>query len=143
MWKGALVGAVALTTGMISLASAETWGTPQEQTRAEAHAGPVITEAHIARLKSALNLTPAQQQYWSPVEAALRQLARRQARGDAGSGMVARVSERAATLAGTAVHLRRLASVAAPLVRALDEGQKREAMSFAHHAGFGQLAAAF
>jgi hypothetical protein len=53
------------------------------------------------------------------------------------------MSEKAKTLAGTAVQLRRLASVAAPLIRVLDEGQKRNAMSFANNAGFGHLASAF
>jgi hypothetical protein len=54
-----------------------------------------------------------------------------------------RVGDKATTMAGTAMKLRRLASAAAPLIRVLDDGQKRNAMSFAHSAGFGHLAAAF
>ena len=34
----------------------------------------------VARIKSALHLTPAQEPYWAPVESALRELARRQER---------------------------------------------------------------
>lgn len=144
MWKGAILGTVALTMGTISFAGAETWPEPrQHHERAANHAGAVIREAHIARLRTALNLTAEQQRYWVPVESALRALARQQARDEAAAGIVQRMSDKAKTLAGTAVQLRRLASAAAPLIRVLDEGQKRNAMSFAHSAGFGHLAAAF
>jgi hypothetical protein len=144
MLKGAIVGAVALTMGMTSLAAAETWGTPEKhQDRVASQSGPAIKEAHIARLRTVLNLTAEQQRYWGPVESALRGLARQQAREEASVGLVQRMSDKATTMASTAVQLRRLASVAAPLIRVLDDGQKRSAMSFAQNAGFGHLASAF
>ena len=147
MLKGAIVGAIALTMGSGSFARAETLGAPQDraqqQVQSAPYSGALIKEAHIARLRSALNLTPSQQPYWLPVEAALRKLARAQAMEDSPAGMVQRMSHKAQTLAGTAVQLRRLASAAAPLIRVLDESQKRNAMSFASSAGFGHLASAF
>jgi hypothetical protein len=144
MWKGALVGAIALTTAVTPLAVAEPWEAPQKnQERVASHTRPILQESHITRLRAALNLTPEQQKYWAPVEAALRALARQQAREGVGSGMMQRMSDKASTMAGTAVKLRRLASAAAPLIRVLDDGQKRNAVSFAHSAGFGHLAAAF
>jgi hypothetical protein len=144
MLKGAIVGAMALTMGMMSWAAAETLGAPeQQQERVASHAGSAIKESHIARLRTVLNLTADQQRYWGPVESALRALARQQARQEGGTGLVRRMSNKATAMAGTAVQLRRLASAAAPLIRALDDGQKRSAMSFAQSAGFGHLAAAF
>jgi hypothetical protein len=144
MLKAAIVGAVALTMGMTSLASAETWGEPaKHQDRVASQSGPAIKEAHIARLRTVLNLTAEQQRYWGPVENALRALARQQAREEASAGVMSGMSDKATTMASTAMQLRRLASVAAPLIRVLDDGQKRSAMSFAQSAGFGHLAAAF
>jgi len=144
MLKGAIVGAMALTMGTVSFAAAEVLDAPQaQQELRSAHGGLAVKEAHIARLRTVLNLTAEQQRYWGPVESALRALARQQAREEGSAGLVQRVRDRAAAVAGTAVQLRRLASVAAPLVRVLDENQKRSAMSFAHSAGFGHLAAAF
>ena len=146
MWKGAIVGALALAAGMIFPASADTLGGSHEQARQERaaiHSGPVIREGHIARLRTVLNLTAEQQKYWGPVETALRSLARQQSREEASAGVVQRMSDKASSMAGTAVQLRRLASAAAPLIRVLDDGQKRSAMSFVQNAGFGHLAAAF
>lgn len=144
MWKGTIVGAVALTAAMTSFAAAQdSSDTPQMQQESAAHSGPAIKEAHIARLRTVLNLKPEQQKYWAPVEAALRALARQQAREDGGAGLVRRVSDRATAMAGTAVQLRRLASAAAPLIRSLDESQRNNGMAFVHSSGFGHLAAAF
>src|SRR5262245_27639634 len=142
MWKGAIVGAMALTMGTMSFAAAETVGAAGQQ-QAVGHAVPVIREAHIARLRTILNLKPEQERYWAPVESALRALARQQSRGDGSAGLVRRMSDKATAMAGTAVQLRRLASVAGPLIRVLDDSQKSRAMSFVHSAGFGHLAAAF
>lgn len=101
----------------------------------------VITESHIARLRAALKLTPAQQVHWVPVEAALSELARRQARGAAGAAH--KLTDRSSALAATAMQLRRLKAVAMPLIQTLDDNQKREAIAFARTLGFQQLVAAF
>jgi hypothetical protein len=146
MLKGAVVGVLALTIGISFAAAAEPSGSAdnqQEERATTQHRGPVIKEAHIARLRAALNLTPEQQKYWAPVESALRALARQQAREEASAGVVQRMSDRASAMAGTAVHLKRLVSAAAPLIKVLDESQKRSAMTFARNAGFGHLAQAF
>src|SRR5690242_14821391 len=49
---------------------------------------------NIARIKSVLKLTAAQEPYWAPVEAALRDLARQQARSESPDGLVHRISHR-------------------------------------------------
>jgi hypothetical protein len=144
MLKAAIVGALALTTGTFSFAvKAESLGGSEGQEKVATYRGPVIKEAHIARLRAALNLTAEQQRYWGPVENALRALAREQAREEASVGLVARMTDKASAVASTAVKLRRLASVARPLIKVLDENQKRSAMNFVHSAGFSHLAAAF
>src|SRR5262245_62138459 len=72
MLKTLRAGAFALVaTGLIALTHAAT-------TVPAAAEDIVITEAHIARLKHALHLTPAQMQHWRPVEAALRAAMRKQ-----------------------------------------------------------------
>jgi hypothetical protein len=144
MVKGAIVGAIALTMGM-SFAAAESLGVQAAQYERDGatRGGPVVKEAHIARLRAALNLTAEQQAYWGPVESALRAIARAQAREEASAGFVQRMSDRASRVAGTAVHIKRLVSAAKPLIRVLDENQKRSAMSFAQAAGFGNLASSF
>jgi hypothetical protein len=142
MWKAALAGAVALATGMTSLAAADTLEAPQVQF-SQGAGGPAIKEAHIERLRTALSLKPEQQRHWGPVAAALRALARQQNKAASGNGFVSRMGERATGAAATAIYLRRLASAAAPLIRVLDETQKQRAMSFVSSSGFGHLAAAF
>src|SRR4029453_17487620 len=102
MWKGALVGAIALATGMISLASAQDLAS-YERGRAESSIGIVVKESHIARLKSVLNLTAEQRPYWAPVEAALRDLARSQREeASADAGFAHRWSDRASSVASGA-----------------------------------------
>lgn len=144
MLKAAIVGAMALTMGMPSFAAAETLGSPEaQQERQVSHGAPLIQEGQITRLRTALNLTAEQQRHWGPVESALRALARQQAREEASTGLMQRMSDKATRMAGSAVQLKRLASAAAPLIKVLDENQKRSAVSFAQSAGFGHLAQAF
>lgn len=143
-------GAVVLLTSMVSFASAQQhWGAgahasaPREPVRvAPSPHDAVITPAHIARLRAALRLTPAQQQHWAPVEAALSDLARQQARGQA-AGFTYRLADTSSAVAATAAQLRRIKAIAMPLIRTLDDNQKREAIAFARHVGFEQLIASF
>jgi zinc resistance-associated protein len=101
-------------------------------------AGIVVTEAQIAQFKAMLKLTPAQAKYWAPVEATLRDLARRQAQQSENVGFVQRLK----TITLNAAGMRRLSSAALPLIKSLDEDQKRDAMEVARAMGF-KLASAF
>src|SRR5688572_2057716 len=114
---------------------------------AAADASPRL-EAGIARFKAALRLTPTQQKHWPRVEAALRSMANeggRQQVADASGqpGFFSRVGTRATEFAMNATAMRRLVSAAQPLVKSLDENQKREAMVLARAMGFGSLASRF
>jgi zinc resistance-associated protein len=152
-----------LVAGLVSQASAQQWGagaTVSVQSRVEASADPhrspaaiarenkiaatdaVVTEGHITRLRAALRLTPAQQQLWAPVEAALVDLARQQARGDA-AAFTYKLTDRSSAIAATANQLRRLKVIAMPLINSLNDNQKREARAFAQAMGLQHLATAF
>jgi hypothetical protein len=95
----------------------------------------------VARIKSALHLTPAQEPYWAPVEAALRELARRQER-DANDGMVRRVSKRVVQIALNSATVHRLVAAARPLVKTFDEQQMQTAHGLAQEMGLGPVVAA-
>ena len=95
----------------------------------------------VARIKSALHLTPSQEPYWAPVEAALRELARRQER-DANDGLVRRVSKRVVQVALNSATVHRLVAAARPLAKTLDEQQMRTAHGLAQEMGFGSVVAA-
>ena len=116
---------------------------PRSETpRAAAAADAIITESHIARLRAALRLTPAQHAHWAPVEAALSELARQQARGEA-AGFTAKLTDRSSAVAATTTHLRRIKAIALPLIHSLDDNQKRDAIAFGRNMGLQQLVAAF
>jgi hypothetical protein len=87
----------------------------------------VVTEGQIARLHTALHLTPAQERHWYPVAATLRRLGHAQAQYQVASnddGFVARARNRVAGYTVTAVTMQRLRSVAQPLIAELSEEQK-------------------
>jgi hypothetical protein len=99
------------------------------------------TSIDVARIKSALQLTPAQERHWAPVEAALRELARRQER-DANDGLVRRVSKRAVQIALNSATIHRIAAAARPLVKTFDEHQMQTAHGLAQQMGLGPVVAA-
>jgi hypothetical protein len=99
------------------------------------------TSIDVGRIKSALQLTPAQERHWAPVEAALRVLARRQER-DANDGLVRRVSKRAVQIALNSATIHRLAAAARPLVKTFDEHQMQTAHGLAQEMGLGPVVAA-
>lgn len=108
-----------------------------------------FVDARIASVKAGLQLTPEQEKNWPPVEAAVRDFAKQRmalanaraserdarraergqdadrAAGDRAFDPVARLRERADTMATTAAGLKRIADAAEPLYKSLDDGQKR------------------
>jgi hypothetical protein len=110
----------------------------------QAHAqGVVITEGHIATLKAALNLTPAQERHWGPVESALRALARQSSAGeDDQDGWAQRARRKVASVGSSAAGLRRVMASARPLIRTLDSEQKQQAIALARSLGIHSIASA-
>ena len=125
LWKAALAGVIALAA--VGPASATKFR--------PTHVGSVLTDGQIHRMKATLRLTRVQEQYWPPIEAALREMARELSRKSA--------SEESSAAAIDQAKVQRLASVAYPLLATLDESQKRNAMALARAMGLGSLVASF
>jgi hypothetical protein len=105
-----------------------------------------LTDAKIAAVHAGLKLNPDQEKLWPPVEAAVRDFAkmridRANARMNAPRDdaqrpdPVARLRERADTMATTATALKKIADAADPLYKTLDEGQKRRLTILTHMEG--------
>lgn len=101
----------------------------------------VTTAINVARIKSVLKLTPTQEPYWVPVEAALRELAHRQTSSESG-GLVHRVSHRVVSIVLNSAAIQRLAVAARPLIAMLDPEQMRAAHGLAQEMGLGPVVAA-
>jgi hypothetical protein len=109
-----------------------------------------FADARIAAVKAGLKLTADQEKLWPPVEQAVRDFAklridRANARMNAPrddaqdqqkpADPVARLHERADTMATTAAALKRIADAADPLYKTLDDGQKRRLAVLTHMSG--------
>ncbi|MGC2073691.1 MAG: hypothetical protein WA694_20655 [Pseudolabrys sp.] len=134
-----------LCAGVFALATIGLLPGADSQARALEIAGSNGTEAaaiNIPRIKSVLKLTPAQEQYWAPVEAALRDLARRQSASSESAGLVRRISNRVVTVVLNSAAVQRLAVAARPLIGTLDAEQMRAAQGLAREMGLGPVVAA-
>ena len=108
-----------------------------------------FTDARIAGVKAGLKLNPDQEKLWPPVETAVRDFAklridRANARMNAERDSqdqqkpddpVARLRDRADTMATTAAAMKRIADAADPLYKTLDDGQKRRLAILTHMEG--------
>ena len=112
-----------------------------EYSAMNAEQGQPSASINIARIKSVLKLTAAQEPYWAPVEAALRDLARQQARTES-DGLVRRISHRVVSVVLSSAAVQRLAVAARPLLTKLDEDQMRAAHGLAAEMGLGPVVAA-
>jgi hypothetical protein len=123
MLKAALAGALALAGIGPCLAATQMSDTTSAHHARAAAGVPVVTSAHIGRLKNVLRLTAEQVRYWPPVERVLRALARERAQLDD-------------------VSLRRLMIAALPLIHSLNDEQKQRALTEARAMGFSVVASA-
>jgi hypothetical protein len=107
-------------------------------------------DARIAAVHAGLKLTADQEKLWPPVEAAVRDFAklridRANARMNAPQNQsqdaqkdddpLARLRERAETMAVSAEAMKKVADAADPLYKTLDDGQKRRLAILTHHEG--------
>src|SRR5262245_35135172 len=121
------------------------WSSKNSQARAREVTGGYGAQPSspitIARIKSVLQLTHAQEHYWVPVEAALRDLARKQMQVES-AGLVRRISNRVVTVVLNSAAVQRLAVAARPLIGMLDAEQMRAAQGLAQEMGLGPVVAA-
>ncbi|HEV7820289.1 MAG TPA: hypothetical protein VGO84_03860 [Burkholderiales bacterium] len=97
------------------------------------------TEINIARIKSALKLTPEQHASWAAVESTLVAIAREQAQKI--SDVSQPISHRVVAIALNTTNMNRIAAVAMPLIRTLSADQKKVAQGLAQQIGLGAYAA--
>ena len=88
----------------------------------------VLTEGKIAQIRSALQLSPAQEVHWRSLMVAVRQIVGNQQGEDAG-GFVQRVKARVGSYVLGGVAMRRISAAAQPLIMSLNEDQKRDGMN--------------
>src|SRR5260370_24521403 len=79
LWKAGLAGILALA----AMGPAPAQARMATKFRPATHAG-VLTDGQIHRMKAELKLTRLQEQYWPPIEAALREMARELSHHSAG-----------------------------------------------------------
>jgi hypothetical protein len=152
MKKFAIAGIAALAIAGSSAVYAQhrPWFHHHERLSSEDRAA--FTDARIAAVKAGLKLTADQEKLWPPVEAAVRDFAklridranaRMTAQSDDSKDLqkpdpVARLRERAETMATTAAAMKKIADAADPLYKTLDDGQKRRLAMLTHMEGRGR-----
>ena len=102
----------------------------------------VISETQIVRFKAALNLTPAQERLWIPIEAELRQITSTGQRSES-EGIVQRIRNRFRAIVLDVSALRRVGKAARPLLMSLDFEQKQKALQLSRTMGMSSLASMF
>jgi|SRR5689334_17553121 len=131
-------GVIALATiGLLSYAPAS----QAREFNSTTEYGQPSASIDIARIKSALQLTPAQERYWVPVEAALRELGHRQPQTE-NEGFVRRISHRVVSIALNSAAIHKLAVAARPLIGVLNDQQIQTAHGLAQEMGLGPVVAA-
>jgi len=146
MKKFAIAGIAALAIAGSTVVYAQHRPWSHEHMRMSPEDRAALTDARIAAVKAGLKLTPDQEKLWPPVETAVRDFAklridRANARMNAErdsqdsqkpSDPVARLRDRADTMAATAAAMKRIADAADPLYKTLDDGQKRRLAILTH-----------
>ena len=134
MKKMLCAGAIALAaTALLSnvpIAGAAETGTSQTQA--------ATASINIGRIRNVLKLTPDQERYWRPVEAALRNLVRHQERSEQGT-LAHRVGQRVVSIVLNSAAIERLAAAARPLIARLNNEQKQAAGQLAQEMGLGAV----
>src|SRR5262245_5538989 len=113
MWKAAFVGALALVALGFSV-TRDGIGVTQASAQEV-----VVTDAHIARLKSVLRLSPAQEVHWRGLEAALRNVSQRNPSSLDEMGLLQKVKARVRGYVLDAAAAHRVAAAAQPLIATL------------------------
>ena len=145
------VAALAIAGSTAVYAQHRPWFHHHERMSSEDRAA--FTDARIAAVKAGLKLNADQEKLWPPVEAAVRDFAklridRANARMNAQrddskdsqkpDDPVARLRDRAETMATTAAAMKKIADAADPLYKTLDDGQKRRLAMLTHMEGRGR-----
>src|ERR1700710_2405830 len=155
MKKVLLAGVAALAIAGSTVAYAQHHRQWFHDERMSAEDRAAFADAGIAAVKAGLKLNADQEKLWPPVESAVRDFAKLRIdranarmnapRNDTGDAQkqdsrnprdpVARLRDRAETMATTAAAMKRVADAADPLYKTLDDGQKRRLAMLTHMGG--------
>src|ERR1700730_2515532 len=142
----AAIAALAIAGSTVAYAQHNRWFHDHMRMSSEDRAA--FTDARIDAVHAGLKLNPDQEKLWPPVETAVRDFAklridranaRMNAKPDDGAqkqdDLVARLRERADTMASSAAAMKKIADAADPLYKTLDDGQKRRLAILTHMEG--------
>lgn len=108
--------------------------------------GELFNEAQLASIKTRLKLSEYQEQYWPPVENALRAIGRSVAHGTPPKTTAlgyASESRLAAQIDPDSDEVQQLKSAAFPLIMSMNDDQKQQVRNIAHVMGLERVAASF
>jgi outer membrane biosynthesis protein TonB len=107
--------------------------------------GELFNEAQLASIKTRLKLSEYQEQYWPPVESALRAIGQRVAQGGVPktSAMGYANETRLAQIDPDCAEVQQLKSAAFPLIMSMNDDQKQQVRNIAHVMGLERVASSF
>ena len=108
--------------------------------------GELFNDAQLASIKTRLKLTEHQEQYWPPVENALRAIGRSIAHAPpprATAMGYASESRLAAQIDPDSAEVQQLKSAAFPLIMSMNDDQKQQVRNIAHVMGLERVASSF
>jgi outer membrane biosynthesis protein TonB len=113
--------------------------------RARKDSGELFNDAQLASIKTRLKLTAYQEQYWPPVENALRAIGRAVSRGGTPkTTALGYASEgRLAQIDPDSDEVQQLKSAAFPLIMSMNDDQKQQVRNIAHVMGLERVASSF
>jgi hypothetical protein len=111
--------------------------------RVRKDSGALFNDAQLASIKARLKLTAYQEQYWPPVESALRDIGLRAAHSAVRKTDPRGSQTRVAEIDPNGEEVQRLKSAAFPLIMSMNDDQKREVRTLAMVMGLERVAASF
>jgi hypothetical protein len=123
-------------------------GAPQQHKPAarKKDSGELFNDAQLASIKTRLKLSEYQEQYWPPVENALRAIGRSIAHGPPPRTTAmgyASESRLAAQIDPDSAEVQQLKSAAFPLIMSMNDDQKQQVRNIAHVMGLERVASSF
>jgi hypothetical protein len=119
---------------------------PHKPAARKKDSGELFNEAQLASIKTRLKLSDYQEQYWPPVENALRAIGRSVARGTPPKTTAmgyASESRLAAQIDPDSDEVQQLKSAAFPLIMSMNDDQKQQVRNIAHVMGLERVASSF
>jgi outer membrane biosynthesis protein TonB len=123
--------------------------TPPQHKPAAKKKGELFNDAQLASIKTRLKLSDYQQQYWPPVENALRAIGHAVARNGNNTppttalGYANESSRLAAQIDPDSQEVQQLKSAAFPLIMSMNDDQKQQVRNIAHVMGLERVASSF